>query len=104
MVATLPDIVTALITIGLLALIMRWVFRPSRPNARPKRPVDATDAENLGLLTVVLSGVNRQDALEQRATLSAAGIRSSTSSRRDGTLDVLVFRADVDRARIVLGP
>jgi hypothetical protein len=36
--------------------------------------------------------------------LSAAGIRSSVSARRDGTVDVLVFRADADRARILLGP
>jgi hypothetical protein len=103
-VATLPDIATALIAVGVLALIMRWVFRPSRPNVRPTRPVDATDAENLGLLTVVLSGVSRQDAAERRSTLSAAGIRSSVSARRDGTVDVLVFRADADRARILLGP
>jgi hypothetical protein len=99
-----PPTLIALFVVGLLALVMRWVFRPSRPNVRPKRPVDAAEAENLGLLTVVLSGVTRQDAAERRATLSAGGIRSSVSARRDGTMDVLVFRADADRARILLGP
>ncbi|HKC26411.1 MAG TPA: hypothetical protein VKB75_00230 [Jatrophihabitans sp.] len=101
---TLPPTLIALIVVGALAFITRWVFRPSRPNSRPKRPVDATDASDLGLLTVVLSGLSRDEALERRATLGAAGIRSSTSARRDGTVDVLVFQADAEKARILLGP
>ena len=40
--------------------------------------------------------------MEIRATLGDAGIRSSMSRRRDGELDVLVFRADLDRARALL--
>jgi hypothetical protein len=95
---------TALVVIGILALVTRWVFRPARPNVRPRRPVDATEAHDLGLLTVVLTGLPRREALERRAALGEAGIRSSMSARRDGTMDVLVFRADADRARIVLGP
>jgi hypothetical protein len=103
-VSSVPPTITALVIVGLLSLVTRWVFRPSRPNSRPTRPVDATDAVDLGLLTVVLSGLTRQEALERRAALGEAGIRSSMSGRRDGTLDVLVFHADVNRARIVLGP
>ena len=34
--------------------------------------------------------------------LQDAGIRSSSSKRRDGRLDVLVFHADADAARLIL--
>jgi hypothetical protein len=103
-VSSLPPAVIALIVVGLLALVTRWVFRPSRPNRIRNRPPDATDAEDLGLLTVVRTGLTRAEALDRRAVLGQAGIRSSMSARRDGTLDVLVFHADADKARILLGP
>lgn len=91
----------ALAVVLFLGLLLRWVFKPSRP--RPiVRPVDAADSPNLGLLTVVLTGLNRQDALRQRAALQDAGIRSSMSRRKDGLLDVLVFHGDVDAARLIL--
>jgi hypothetical protein len=96
-------LVTALLVVGLLMLLTRWVFRPSRPNVRIRRPPDASEG-NLGLLTVVLSQVPKQDVTARRKVLQDAGIRSSVSTRRDGTVDVLVFAADADRARIVLGP
>lgn len=86
-----------------LVLVMRWVFRPSWPR-RATRPVDASDSPDLGLLTVIASGVDRPEALRRRAALGDAGIRSSMSLRRDGTLDVLVFHADAEAARILLGP
>jgi hypothetical protein len=95
-----------LIAVGavlVLMLITRWVFRPSRPRAGG-RPVDASDSPELGLLTVIMSGIDRQEAMRRRAVLGEAGIRSSMSKRRDGTLDVLVFHADADAARILLGP
>ena len=93
----------ALLVVLLLGLVLRWVFRPSRPRLG-RRPVDAAESPDLGLLTVVVSGLPRQTALARRATLGEAGIRSSMSRRRDGTMDVLVFHADVDRARMLLGP
>jgi hypothetical protein len=95
-------LVIALVVILLLALVMRWVFKPSRP--RPTQlPMDASDSAELGLLTVVSSGVNRHEAMLRRATLGEAGIRSSMSKRRDGTHDILVFNADADAARELLG-
>jgi hypothetical protein len=103
-VGSFSELVIALLVVGLLALVTRWAFRPARPHVHPTRPVDASEAADLGLLTVVLSGLTRQEALERRAVLGEADIRSSTSARRDGTVDVLVFRADLDRARILLGP
>jgi hypothetical protein len=93
--------ITALIAVGVLALVTRWVFRPSR--RRSGRPVDASDSPELGLLTVVVSGVSRADALQHRAVLGESSIRSSMSRRHDGTMDVLVFHADADRARMLLG-
>jgi hypothetical protein len=94
--------ITALVAIGVLALATRWVFSSSR--RRSGRPVDAADSAELGLLTVVVSGVARSDALHHRAVLGESGIRSSMSRRQDGTMDVLVFHADADAARILLGP
>jgi hypothetical protein len=103
-VGSLPPTLVALIVAGLLALVTRWVFAPARSNSSPTLPVDATDAQDLGLLTVVLSRLTRDDAMRQRAVLLQEGIRSSMSVRRDGTVDVLVFRTDADKARILLGP
>lgn len=93
--------ITALIAVGVLALVTRWVFSPSR--RRSGRPVDASESAELGLLTVVISGVSRAQALQDRAVLGESSIRSSMSRRQDGTMDVLVFHADADRARILLG-
>jgi hypothetical protein len=95
-------IITAVVVVLLLGLVLRWVFRPSRPR-QATMPVDAT-AANLGLLTVVRSRLSRQEALERRAMLGEAGIRSSMSRRRDGGYDVLVFHADADAAQLLLGP
>jgi hypothetical protein len=95
-------VLISLAVILLLALVMRWVFKPSRP--RPSElPVNASDAPNLGLLTVVSTRVTRHEAMMRRATLGEAGIRSSMSKRRDGTHDILVFNADADAARLLLG-
>lgn len=94
-------IIIAVLAILVLVLIMRWVFKPSRPR-QGHRPVDASESPNLGLLTVVASGVSQQGAMVRRATLGEANIRSSMSKRRDGSLDVLVFHTDADRARLLL--
>lgn len=101
----------ALLAVGALMLVMRWVFAPSRP--RPSRRAQRRGAGNdavgaqgpdLGLLTPIAVGVSRGTANALRATLGDAGIRSSLSARRDGLADVMVFRADVDRARPLLPP
>ena len=90
----------ALIVVAGLGLVTRWVFKP--PRKRPAMPpVNATDAQELGLLAVVTT-VERADAQQRRAQLGAAGIRSSVSKRDDGRMDILVFSADVDRARRAL--
>jgi hypothetical protein len=89
------------VAVGALALLMRWIFKPSRP--RGSGPlIDASDSNELGLLDVVATGLPRAAALSARATLGAAGIRSSMSRKRDGNVDVLVFHVDADRARDLL--
>lgn len=93
--------IVAILVILLLALVLRWVFKPSRPR-QGTRPVDASASADLGLLSVVFAGAPRDDAMRIRAVLGEAGIRSSMSRRRDGLVDVLVFHADVDRARRLL--
>jgi hypothetical protein len=94
-------LLVALLVVLALGLVLRWVFRPSRPR-QGGRPVDAAESPDLGLLTVVAPGLARQDALRQRARLQEAGIRSSMSRRRDGRFDVLVFHADAGAARLHL--
>ena len=93
-----PSLV-AVVVLLLLALTMRWVFKPSRPHRG--RPVNATDARELGLLSVVTT-LARSEAAGVRSRLGEAGIRCSLSRRDDGDLDVLVFTGDYDRARAIL--
>jgi hypothetical protein len=94
-----PEIAAVAVVVG-LTFAARWVFRPSRPNRRVQR-MDASDARELGLLTVIAT-VDRREAVEQRRKLAAAGIRASTSLRSDRRYDLLVFTDDVERARELL--
>ena len=93
--------VVALFVCGVLVLVMRWVFKPSRPRTGP--PVDASDARELGLLAVIATGLPRAEAASSQDQLRRAGIQASVSRRMDGMSDLLVFSADIDRARAVLG-
>lgn len=95
-----PELGALVVVIG-LTVAARWVFRPSRPNRRIER-MDATDARELGLLTVIAT-LERHEAQAQRGRLAEAGIRASTSLRRDKRYDLLVFTQDVERARELLG-
>lgn len=94
-------LVVAVLVVLALGLVLRWVFRPSRPR-QGVRPIDAAASANLGLLTVIAVGLERQEALRQRSLLQEVRIRSSMSKRRDGRYDVLVFHADADAARLHL--
>ncbi len=91
-----------LVVLALIPLV-RWIFRPSRAGAAT-RPVDASASADLGLLTVIATGLGKQEAMERRAVLGESTIRSSMSRRRDGGYDVLVFHGDADAARLLLGP
>jgi hypothetical protein len=95
----LPELLAVVVVAGLV-VAARWVFRPSRPHRTVTR-VDATDARELGLLAVIMT-VNRPTAVEHRKRLADNGIRASTSLRKDGRYDLLVFSQDVERARELL--
>jgi hypothetical protein len=95
-----PEII-AFVVVGALAVVMRWVFKPSRKNRVVSR-MDASDARELGLLTVI-GTFDRAGTATMRGRLADVGIRASASLRRDGRFDVLVFTQDADRARELLG-
>jgi hypothetical protein len=108
-----PDLTTllaAFIGLGALLLVMRWVFAPSRP--RPKRrgaarlasSANGAAQQDLGLLAPLVHELPRARANSIRALLGDAGIRTSLSIRRNGTVDVLVFREDLERASTLLPP
>ena len=93
-------LVVVILVVCVLGLITRWVFKPSRPRTGPV--VDATESTDLGMLDVLAADLSRADAMSLRAVLGDAGIRSSISRRRNGDVDVLVFRDDLPRARELL--
>jgi hypothetical protein len=99
--ADLPTLVLLLVVLTLLLIVMRWTFRSSRPSSG--RPADAADSPDLGMLHVIVSDIARAEAMQLRAKLGEAGIRTSMSRRRNGTMDVLVFHDDAEQARAVLG-
>ncbi len=100
MVGDLSLLFFAAAVVAALALLSRWVFQPSRPRQRVLIAADAVP----GLLTPLSTGLRRPDGMALRAVLGDAGIRSSLSARRDGRFDVLVFTADLERARALLPP
>ena len=93
-------LVVVIVVVCMLSLVMRWVFKPSRP--RTGRAVDAAESTDLGMLDVLATDLSRSDAMTLRATLGDAGIRSSMSRRKNGDVDVLVFHDDLPRARELL--
>jgi hypothetical protein len=99
--ADLPTLIILLVVLAVLAVVMKWTFRPARP--RSGRPVDAADSPDLGMLDVIVANISREEAMQLRAKLGEAGIRTSMSRRRNGDMDVLVFHDDADAARQLLG-
>jgi hypothetical protein len=87
----------AVVGLGVIVLICRWVFstdhRPPSPTA-PARP-------DYGLLEAAAVVRTREDADMLRAVLRDAGIRASVTETGDTPegFAVLVFRADVAAAR-----
>jgi hypothetical protein len=81
--------VIALITLGLIAVFLRWAFASGSPTATPREE----------LLTPVATLTRRESALALRAVLSDAGIRSTIREPAAHRTDVLVFPEDLERAR-----
>jgi hypothetical protein len=80
----------ALVTVGLIALFLRWAFGSG--TAVASRPPEE-------LLTPVATLTRRESALALRAVLSDAGIRSTIREPTAHRADVLVFPEDLERAR-----
>lgn len=83
----------ALVALGVIVLICRWVFSTDRPSAPP-----VTGPVDYGLLEPVTLVRTLDDALMLRALLREAGIRGTVAGTPAG-FTVLVFRDDVSRAR-----
>jgi hypothetical protein len=89
----------ALLATGGLAQVLRWTY--GAPGATQPREVDGTD---FGLLREVATVADAAEADGLRALLNDEGIRSTVSRARAGRVLVLVFAADLDRARQLVGP
>ena len=99
----------ALIALGVVLLLCRWVFAPppewtkhrrnqTRTAARPAGPPD------YGLLRVAATVRTSDDARMLAGVLKAAGIRCTVADgRQPDTFDLLVFAEDFSRARSLVG-
>jgi hypothetical protein len=89
--ATGRETVIALLAMLVVALICRWVFSPTHTSVR--RP--SAGPADYGLLVPVTRAISAEDAVMLRDHLVAEGVRASINDEHD----VLVFRADLSRAR-----
>ncbi len=85
----------ALLAMLLVALICRWVFTPSHTAS----PRPAAAPADYGLLVPVAQAPSADDAVMLRDHLVAEGVRAAVNDRNE----VLVFRADLERARALVG-
>lgn len=90
----------ALVVVAALGLVLRWAYGSSRR----AQPPPARESADFGLLREVAVVGNDDTANALRALLSDAGIRSTKAPMDHGSVRVLVFASDLDRARQVAGP
>ena len=107
----------ALVALGVIMLMCRWVFSTTTRDERAARRLALARARgDYGLLVPVARVRTAADAQMLRAVLRDAGIRctiaegsAATQAAEDegadseGSVDVLVFRADAARARGLVG-
>jgi hypothetical protein len=86
------------VVIGLLVFLLRWTFSGSGVRNPPEPGPD-----DFGLLTPVAVVETAEEAQRVRALLTDAGIRATRTVGSDGRHRVLVFSAELDRARRVGG-
>lgn len=86
--------------IAALAAILRWTFHTDL--AGTERKVFASE-EDFGLLRVVGTVDTEPDARVLAEMLARAGIRATLSTGADGRVRVLVFEAEADEARRLVG-
>lgn len=87
-----------------LVLLCRWVFSTTVRDERTARRLEkARSRGDYGLLVPVATVRTGDDARLLRDVLAGAGIRGTVADGElPGELVVLVFRADVDRARTLV--
>lgn len=92
------------VVVGVVLLLLRWVFTPERP-ARRAGSVDSAvpGPRDFGLLVPVATVRTEDDARLLRDVLAGHGIRGTVAPAGadgpPGALHVLVFRTDSVRAR-----
>ena len=92
--------VVALLALGVIVLMCRWVFSTGHRDDRvARRTQKAASAGDFGLLVPVATVRTPEDAELLRGVLREAGIRGTLGVAPEGGLTVLVFRADALRAR-----
>ena len=96
--------VIAIVIMCLLAVLARWIFGTGRSHSAGRALPPRTGAADHGLLRPVAELPDRAAGAALRAVLSAAGIRSTLGVHRDGSVQVLVFPDDEDRARRLVPP
>ena len=93
--------ITAFAFLGVLILLLRWAFRRGvSVVAAPARPGKEDD---YGVLVPVATPTTYIEGEISRQTLEAAGIRATLATTLDGPR-LLVWPADLDRARAALSP
>ena len=92
--------------LGVIMLICRWVFSTTHRDDRTARRLEKARARgDYGLLVPITRVRTRDDAEMLRTVLRDAGIRCTLGEPADEApgVAVLVFRADADRARDLVG-
>lgn len=94
----------AVMALGVIVLLCRWVFSTSTRDARMAAQARRASAQgDYGLLVPIATVRTRDDAEMLRTVLSDARIRCTLTeagpSEPSGAWTVLVFRADALRAR-----
>lgn len=95
-VTTLSSVPLSLLVVGLLALLLRWVFGNDR------RAVPEYDGDDFGLLNAVAVVPTPEAADVLAECLRGEGIKATVVHRPDGSHRVMVFPSDVPNARLVL--
>ncbi|MFP5020102.1 hypothetical protein [Pseudonocardia phyllosphaerae] len=99
-VPRLGEVLGVLVTLGVLALLLRWTFGHQRNVRIPTD--DPDDPVATGLLTEVSRVPGAEAATVLRDRLRAEGIRATVARTDDGAHALLVFPDDVKDAKVVL--
>ena len=90
----------ALVVVALLSLALRWTFSTTHRATAPSRAVRlGAVLDDYGVLVPVATAATRDQAVQVRDVLAAGGVRGTVGRSTADGVPVLVFPADVDRAR-----